>query len=104
MPIPILIILYAAVKALVRVITGAVTAGLVYYFLKNTVEPAYDNLISKIMDKVSDLSSVGGVIFDVIGYLDLFNLVSILLAASGACFSLKLMSIAIRAFGINTGS
>jgi hypothetical protein len=39
----------------------------------------------------------------VIAYLDFPHCVTILLTATTACISLKLMAVAIRAFGINTG-
>ena len=104
MPIPILVILYSLVSTVAKLVTGAATAGLVYYFLMNTVQPLLDSLTSQIYDKVSNFSAIGGTSLQVIQYLDFPHSISILLATSSACFSIKVMSIAIRAFGINTGS
>ena len=104
MPIPLLVIVYSIISVVAKLVTGAATAGLVYYFLMNTVQPLLDNLTSQIYDKVSDFSAIGGTSLQVIQYLDFPHAVSILLATSSACFSIKVMSIAIRAFGINTGS
>ncbi|EYT12604.1 hypothetical protein J595_04171 [Acinetobacter sp. 1592897] len=49
------------------------------------------------------LSTVGGTAAELIQYFDFIQCVNIILSASAACFSLKLMSVAVRAFGINTG-
>lgn len=104
MPIPLLVLVYSIISVVAKLVTGAATAGLVYYFLMNTVQPLLDNLTSQIYHKVSDFSAIGGTSLQVIQYLDFPHSISILLATSSACFSIKVMSIAIRAFGINTGS
>lgn len=103
MPIPLLLLLFPLTSALGRMITGAATAGIIYYFLKNTAQPYFNDLSYQIMKKVSEFSTVGGTVLEVIHYFDFPNLVSMLLSCMSACFTLKLMSIAIRAFGINTG-
>lgn len=103
MPIPLLLLIYSVIKVVAKVLTGAVTAGLVYAFLTNTVRPYMDQLQSQVYNKVSGFSSVGGSALEVIYYLDFPNCISMLLACSTACFSLKIMSVAVRAFGINTG-
>ena len=104
MPIPLFVIFSSILSVVATLVTGAATAGLVYYFLMNTVQPLLDNLTSQIYHKVSDFSAIGGTSLQVIQYLDFPHAISILLATSSACFSIKVMSIAIRAFGINTGS
>ena len=104
MPIPLLVLVYSIISVFAKLVTGSATAGLVYYFLMNTVQPLLDSLTSQIYDKVSDFSAIGGTSLQVIQYLDFPHAISILLATSSACFSIKVMSIAIRAFGINTGS
>lgn len=104
MPIPLLVLVYSIISVVAKLVTGAATAGLVYYFLMNTVRPLLDSLTSQIYDKVSDFSAIGGTSLQVIQYLDFPHAISILLATSSACFSIKVMSIAVRAFGINTGS
>lgn len=103
MPIALLLLLAPIIKAVARLITGAVTASIVYYFLMSVVAPITSQIEAKILDTVNQLSTVGGTAFSVISYLDLGHCVAILLAASSACFSIKIMSVAIRAFGINTG-
>lgn len=103
MPLGLLVILFPIVKVLVKVITGAITAGLVYAFLTGVVQPYTDSLTNQIYQKVSQFSTIGGTAVEVIQYLDFPNCVYLLLSASSACFSLKIMSVAIRAFGINTG-
>ncbi len=103
MPLPLLIILFPIVKVLLKVFTGAVTAGLVYYFLTNVAKPHLDNLEAKVQQSVSSFSTVGGTAVEVINYLDFPNCINLLLSASAACFALKMMSVAVRAFGINTG-
>ena len=104
MPIPLLVIFYSIISVVAKLVTGAATAGLVYYFLINTVQPILDRLTLDITQKVSEFSTIGGTSLQVIQYLDFPHSISILLATSSACFSIKIMSIAIRAFGINTGS
>ncbi len=104
MPIPLLVIFYSIISVVAKLVTGAATAGLVYYFLINTVQPILDRLTSDITQKVSEFSTIGGTSLQVIQYLDFPHSISILLATSSACFSIKVMSIAVRAFGINTGS
>lgn len=103
MPVGLLVILYPIVKVLVKVITGAVTAGLVYYFLISVVQPYLNSLDNQIYSSVSQFSNVGGTAIQVINYLDFPHCVYLLLSASSACFSIKIMSVAVRAFGINTG-
>lgn len=91
------------IKALAKIFTGVVTAGLVYYFLTSVAQPKLDYYSDQILQKVNELSTVGGSAMQVIIYLDFPHCVSILLTAAAACFSLKIMSVAVRAFGINTG-
>lgn len=104
MPIPLLVLFYSIISVVAKLVTGAATAALVYYFLMNTVQPLMDRLTNEIYDKVSEFSLIGGTSLQVIQYLDFPHAISILLATSSACFSIKIMSIAVRAFGINTGS
>ena len=104
MPIPLLVLFYSIISVVAKLVTGAATAALVYYFLMNTVQPLMDRLTNEIYDKVSDFSLIGGTSLQVIQYLDFPHAISIVLATSSACFSIKIMSIAVRAFGINTGS
>lgn len=104
MPIPILVLLYTIISVVAKLVTGAATAGLVYYFLISTVQPLMDRLFTEITSQVSDFSTIGGTSLQVIQYLDFPHAISLILATSSACFSIKIMSIAIRAFGINTGS
>ncbi|MCH7306490.1 DUF2523 domain-containing protein [Acinetobacter sp. NIPH 1869] len=103
LPLPLLIILFPIVKVLVKAFTGAVVAILVYNLLKNVAQPIMDKLIFEIYQTVSEMSSVAGSAVEVINYLDFPSLLTIILTAYSACFSLKLMSVAVRAFGINTG-
>lgn len=104
MPIPIFVLFYTIISVVAKLVTGAATAGLVYYFLISTVQPLMDRLVSEITIQVSDFSTIGGTSLQVIQYLDFPHAISLILATSSACFSIKIMSIAIRAFGINTGS
>lgn len=104
MPIPLLVLFYSIISVVAKLVTGAATAALVYYFLMNTVQPLMDRLTNEIYDKVSEFSLIGGTSLQVIQYMDFPHAISILLATSSACFSIKIMSIAVRAFGINTGS
>lgn len=91
------------IGALARLITGVVTATIVYYFLTNVIKPYSDDLSSQIVNTVSNFSTVGGTAIQVISYLDFANCISLLLSASTACFAIKVASVAIRAFGITTG-
>ena len=104
LPLPLLIILYSIVKIIVKAVTGTVVAIIVYSLLKNVAQPICDQLILQIYQTVSEMSNVGGAAVELINYLDFPSLITIILTASSACFSLKLMSVAVRAFGINTGS
>jgi large-conductance mechanosensitive channel len=103
MPIFAMIAISLVVRILAKLIVGAVTAGLVYYFLSNIAMPVVNNLQQEILQKVGEFSTVGGSAMQVIAYLDFPHCVTILLTATTACISLKLMAVAIRAFGINTG-
>ena len=71
--------------------------------LNNTVLLVIHRIESAILSQISSLSSIGGPVGGFIAYLDFPHAMSILLATSAACTSIKLMSIAVRAFGINTG-
>lgn len=104
LPLPLLIILFPIVKILVKAITGTVVSLIVYQLLKNVAQPLMDRLILDIYQTVSQMSTVGGTAIELINYLDFPSLLTIILTAYSACFSLKLMSVAVRAFGINTGS
>lgn len=104
MPLAFYAIAFAVIKVLSKLLTGTVTAGLVYYFLSSVAKPQIDNLEQQVINKVSEFSVVGGSALQLISYLDFVNCIHMLLAASAACFSLKMMSVAVRAFGINTGS
>ena len=104
MPIPLLVLVYPIISVVAKLVTGAATAGLVYYFLMNTVQPFMDRMTSEFYQKVSEFSTIGGTSLQVIQYIDFPHCISLLLSASAACFSIKIMSVAVRAFGINTGS
>lgn len=104
LPLPLLLILFPIVKILVKAITGTVVAVIVYQLLKNVAQPLMDRLILDIYQTVSEMSTVAGTAVELINYLDFPSLLTIILTAYSACFSLKLMSVAVRAFGINTGS
>lgn len=103
LPIPLLLLIYPIIKVVAKLITGAATAGIIYYFLTNVVRPYMDQLTNNVYNTVSQFSTVGGTSIQVIHYLDFPNLISLLLSCSAACFSIKIMSVAVRAFGINTG-
>lgn len=96
-------IVLVVIKSLAKLFVGAATAGLVYYFLTSVAQPKLDYYSDQILQKVNELSTVGGTAMEVIIYLDFPQCVSILLTASATCFSLKIMSVAVRAFGITTG-
>ncbi|MCH7378587.1 DUF2523 domain-containing protein [Acinetobacter higginsii] len=103
LPLPLLVILFPIIKILTKAITGTVVAVIVYNLLKNVAQPIMDKLIFEIYSTLSEMSSVAGSAVEVINYLDFPSLLTIILTAYSACFSLKLMSVAVRAFGINTG-
>ena len=46
---------------------------------------------------------MGGAVGQVVVYFDIPHMISILFSCSAACMSIRLMAIAIRAFGVNTG-
>ena len=103
MPLALLAFFFVFTRVLVKVIAGVVVAGLVYGFLSLVVSPILNQLQTQILQKVNEFSTVGGTAVQVIFYLDFPHCVTILLSASAAAFSIKLASVAIRAFGINTG-
>lgn len=84
-----------------RLFTGAVTAGLIYFFLKSVVGPVLDRFDQQIRDLAQQSYSIE-LVAEAARFLDLSWAVSVLLMASGAAFSLKLMMVAVRAFGIKT--
>lgn len=102
--IPLMILLRPLTSAIAKVVLGTTVAAITYAFLNNTLKPYMDVLTSQIHSTLSGLSTIGGPFMEVIHYLDFPQMVTILLTCSAACFSLRLMSVAIRAFGINTGS
>ena len=100
--IPLMILSRVVLSVVGKIVVGVTVAGLTYAFLNNTVLPVIHRIESSILSKYL-LSSIGGPVGSFIMYLDFPHAMSILLATSAACTSIKLMSIAVRAFGINTG-
>ena len=101
--IPLMILSRVVLSVVGKLVVGVTVAGLTYAFLNNTVLPVIHRVESAILSQMSSLSSIGGPVGELIIYLDFPHAMSILLATSAACTSIKLMSIAVRAFGINTG-
>ena len=101
--IPLLILLRPLTSAIARVALGTTVAALTYAFLNNTVLPLIDRIQDAILSQVSSLSTMGGAVGQVVVYFDIPHMISILLSCSAACISIRLMAIAIRAFGVNTG-
>jgi hypothetical protein len=101
--IPLMIILRPLTSAIAKIVLGVTVASITYGFLNNYILPVVHVLEQRILSQVQSLSTVGGVAGEFIMYLDFPHAVSILLATSSACLSIKIMSVAIRAFGINTG-
>lgn len=101
--IPLMIILRPLTSAIAKIALGVTVASIIYGFLNNYILPVVRVLEQRILSEVQSLSTVGGVAGEVIMYFDFPHAVSILLATSSACLSIKIMSVAIRAFGINTG-
>lgn len=101
--IPLMILSRVVLSVVGKIVVGVAVAGLTYAFLNNTVLPVIHRVESAILSQMSSLSSIGGPVGELIIYLDFPHAMSILLATSAACTSIKLMSIAVRAFGINTG-
>lgn len=100
---PLLLLAYPIVRAIVKVATGVTVATIVYNFINAVILPIQLEIEQKIQYALTDFSSGTGAVFDVIRYLDFITCVNILLACSAACISVKIVSISIRAFGINTG-
>lgn len=94
---------YAFITIFSKLILGTATFSIIYYFLTNVAKPYTDDLQQQLVIKVGELSTVGGTAAEVIQYMDFVHCVNIILSASAAGFSLKIMSVAARAFGINTG-
>lgn len=101
--IPVYLLAYPIVSSIIKVVTGVTVATLVYNFINSVILPIQLEIEQKIHYALSDFSSGTGAVFDVIRYLDFITCVNILLACSAACISVKIVSISIRAFGINTG-
>lgn len=101
--IPLMILSRVLLSVFAKLAVGVTVAGLTYAFLNNTVLPVVHRIESAILSQLSSLSSIGGPVGQLIVYLDFPHCISLLLTASAACFSLKIMSVAVRAFGINTG-
>lgn len=101
--IPLMILLRPLTSAMAKVVLGTTVAALTYAFLNYTILPFIDRIQDAILSKVSSLSTMGGVVGEVVVYFDIPHAISILLSCSAACMSIRLMAIAVRAFGINTG-
>lgn len=84
-----------------RLFMGAATAAVIYFFLKVTVQPQLDSFDQQITQLAAQTSTIG-LIADAASFLNLSWIVMVLLSASGAAFSLKLMLVALRAFGIKS--
>lgn len=97
------LILLPIVKSIARVITGAVIAGIVYYILKNTIQPFIDNLSTQAINTVNSFSTVGGSVLELIHYLNFTNCIILIITALAICLNLKITAVALRAFGINVG-
>lgn len=106
MALPVLglaLILLPVVKAFARIMTGAVIAGIVYYILKNTIQPFIDNLSTQAINTVNSFSTVGGSVLELIHYLNFTNCIILIITALAICLNLKITAVALRAFGINVG-
>ncbi len=101
--IPLLILLRPLTSAIAKIVLGTTVAALTYAFLNNTVLPLIDRIQDAILSQVSSLSTMGGAVGQVVVYFDIPHMISILFSCSAACMSIRLMAIAIRAFGVNTG-
>lgn len=101
--IPLMILLRPLTSAIAKVVLGTTVAALTYAFLNNTVLPLIDRIQDSILSQVSSLSTMGGAVGQVVIYFDIPHMISILFSCSAACMSIRLMAIAIRAFGVNTG-
>lgn len=98
-----MVILRPLTSAIAKIVLGTTVAAITYAFLNSTVLPLIDRVEESILSQLHSLSTLGGVAGEVIQYLDFPHCISLLLSASSACLSIKLMAIAIRAFGVNTG-
>lgn len=101
--IPLMILLRPLTSAIAKVVLGTTVAAITYAFLNNTVLPLIDRIQDAILSQVSSLSTMGGTVGQVVVYFDIPHMISILFSCSAACMSIRLMAIAIRAFGVNTG-
>lgn len=101
--IPLMILLRPLTSAIAKVVLGTTVAALTYAFLNNTILPFIDRIQDAILSQVSSLSTMGGAVGQVVVYFDIPHAISILFSCSAACMSIRLMAIAIRAFGVNTG-
>ena len=101
--IPLMILLRPLTSAIAKVVLGTTVAALTYAFLNNTVLPLIDRIQDSILSQVSSLSTMGGAVGQVVIYFDIPHMISILFSCSASCMSIRLMAIAIRAFGVNTG-
>lgn len=98
-----MVLLRPLTSAIAKVVLGTTVAALTYAFLNNTILPFIDRIQDAILSQVSSLSTMGGAVGQVVVYFDIPHAISILFSCSAACMSIRLMAIAIRAFGVNTG-
>lgn len=98
-----MVLLRPFTSAMAKIFLGTTVAAIIYAFLNNTLLPLIYRIQDEILSQVSSLSTMGGAVGQVVVYFDFPHAISILLATSTACISIKLMAIAVRAFGINTG-
>ena len=101
--IPLMILLRPLTSAIAKIVLGTTVAAITYAFLNNTVLPFMDRIQQAILSQVSSLSTMGGAVGEVVVYFDIPHIISILFSCSAACMSIRLMAIAVRAFGVNTG-
>lgn len=70
-----------------------------YYFMSKYVEPMITRLTNSITQKISQATFINNVVSDAVSYFDVFHAVNILVSTLTVLTSIKMFSLALRAFG-----
>ena len=96
LPIALSAVLAPMFMGLGRIMSGVAIAALTYQFLSSMVWPVINTLLNEVTETVSGLNEFG----PMISFFDVPHLISVVLSAYVAAFTIKLAIRAIAAYGV----
>jgi len=98
MALPLGLVLSPMFLGLARILTGAAVAGGVYAFISLTVMPAFSSMAVQTTSASLNLTGFS----PLLDFFDFAHLISLILSAYAAAFSVKLALKAIQAFSVKS--